>query len=57
MTDKAKKVLAVTQKYKRYITQQMIYINYYINIITDRLLVINIMNRFKFRLFKSEFFS
>ena len=57
MINKAKKALAVTQKCKRYVTQQMIYTNYCINIVTDRLLVMNIMDRFKFRLFKSEFFN
>ena len=57
MTDKAKKALAIIQKCKRYVIQQIIYANHYTNIITNRLLVMNIMNRFKFRLFKSEFFS
>ena len=57
MINKAKKALAVAQKCKKYVTQQIIYTNYYTNIVTDRLLVTNVMNRFKFRLFKSEFFS
>ena len=57
MINKAKKVLAVAQKCKRYVTQQMIYTNHCTNIVTDRLLIMNVMNRFEFRLFKSEFFS
>ena len=57
MTDEAKKALAVAQKCKRYVTQQMICTNYCTNIVTDRLLIMNVMDRFEFRLFKSEFFN
>ena len=57
MINKVKKALIIAQKCKKYITQQMIYINYCTSIITDKLLITNIMNKFKFRLFKSEFFS